>query len=142
MVNLEHHHRRIHWKTRLVRWALLPLALLAAPAWLYFSYGTCQEEGDQLGTLCHALRVVPFLPTLGAVVLLALVVWDLAAIGRARAEERGEKPRRRELEHAAHGYREISDAHRRHIRWALAAVALVTLAIGLWIALLAYSSTH
>jgi hypothetical protein len=141
-VNLEHHHRRIHWKTRLVRWALLPLALLAAPAWLYVSYGTCQEDGDQIGTLCHAFRVIPFLPTLAAVVVLAFVVWDLAAIGRARAEERGEKPRKRELKHAAHGYREIGAGHRRRIHWALATVGLVTLAIGAWIAVLAYRSTH
>ena len=142
MVNLEHHHRRIHWKTRLVRWALLPLALVAAPAWLYVSYGTCQEEGDQIGTLCHAFQVIPYLPTFAAIALLAFVVWDLAAIGHAHAEERGEKRAKRQLKHAAHGYRAISGAHRRHIHWALATVALVTLVIALWIAVLAYQSTH
>jgi hypothetical protein len=142
MVNLEHHHRKIHWKTRLVRWALLPLALCAAPAWLYFSYGTCQEEGDQIGTACHALRVLPFLPTLIAAILLVFVVWDLASLGRARAEEGGEAPRGRRLKHVAHGYREVGDSHRRHIRWALATVAFVTAAIALWIAVIAYQSTH
>jgi hypothetical protein len=142
MVNIEHHHRRIHWKTRLVRWTLAPMALLAAPAWLYFSFGTCQEEGDQLGTACRALRVLPFLPTLGAVLLLAFVAWDLATLGRARAAERGETPRRRGLKHVAHGYREVSATHRRRIHWALATVALVTLAVGLWIAVIAYRSTH
>jgi hypothetical protein len=141
-VNLDSHHRRIHWKTRLVRWALLPLALLAAPAWLYVSYGTCQEEGDQIGTLCRAFRVIPFLPTLVAVVLLGFVAWDLAAIGHARAEERGEKPAKRKLKHAVHGYREISQGHRRHVNWALVTVVLVTLAIGLWIAVLRYQSTR
>jgi hypothetical protein len=141
-VNLEHHHRRIHWKTRLVRWAVLPLALVAAPAWLYVSYGTCQEDGDQIGTLCHAFRVIPFLPVLAAAVILGFVAWDLAAIGHAAAEERGAAPRKRELKHVAHGYREISVAHRRHIHWALTTVALVTLGIGLWIAVLAYQSTH
>ena len=141
-MNLEHHHRRIHWKTRLVRWALLPVALLAAPAWLYVSYGTCQEEGDQIGTLCHAFRVIPFLPTIIAAVLLGFVVWDLAAIGHARAEERGERPAKRSLKHAVHGYHEISGGHRRHIHWALLTVALVTSAISLWIAVLAYQSTR
>jgi hypothetical protein len=142
MVNLEHHHRKIHWKTRLVRWALLPLALLAAPAWLYFSIGTCQEEGDQLGTACHALRAVPFLPTLAALALLAFVAWDLAAISHAHARESGEKPTRHGLKHVAHGYRAVSDAHRRHIHWALATVLLVTLAVALWIAVIAYQSTY
>ena len=142
MVNIEHHHRKIHWKTRVIRWALLPLALIAAPAWLYVSYGTCQEEGDQIGTLCHAFRVIPFLPTIAAVAILCFVVWDLAAIGHARAEERGEEPAKRELKHAAHGYAAISDSHRRHIHWALTTVGLVTLAIGLWISWLAYQTTH
>jgi hypothetical protein len=141
-VNLESHHRRIHWKTRLVRWALLPLALIAAPTWLYISYGTCQEEGDQIGTLCHAFRVLPFLPTILAVVLLGFVVWDLAGLGRARAEERGENPRKRGLKHAVHGYREISREHRSHIHWAFATMLFITLAIGVWIALIAYRSTH
>jgi hypothetical protein len=142
MVNLDHHHRQIHWKTRLVRFAVLPLALIAAPAWLYVSYGTCQEEGDQIGTLCHAFRVIPFLPMIAGAALLCFVVWDLAAIGHARAVERGEKPAKRELKHAAHGYRAISDRHRRHLHWALASVALVTLAIGLWISWIAYQSTR
>lgn len=142
MVNIEHHHRKIHWKTRLVRWAVLPLAVIAAPAWLYVSYGTCQEEGDQIGTLCHAFRVIPFLPVIAGAAILCFVVWDLAAIGRAHAEERGERPAKRELKHAAHGYRAISGAHRSHIHWALATVALVALAIGLWICWLAYQSTY
>lgn len=142
MVNLEHHHRKIHWKTRLVRWAMLPLALLAAPAWLYVSYGTCQEDGDQIGTLCHAFRVIPFLPTLAGVAILLFVAWDLAGLGHAAAEERGEKPAKRELKHVRHGYRQVSDAHRRHIHWALAILAAVTLGIGLWISWIAYQSTN
>jgi hypothetical protein len=142
MVNIEHHHRKIHWKTRLVRLAVLPLALIAAPAWLYVSYGTCQEEGDQIGTLCHAFRVIPFLPMIAGVAILCFVAWDLAAIGHAHAEERGEKPAKREPKHAVHGYNAISAAHRRHIHWALGTVAFVTLAIGLWIYWIAYQSTH
>jgi hypothetical protein len=142
MVNLEHHHRKIHWKTRLVRWAMLPLALLAAPAWLYVSYGTCQEEGDQIGTLCHAFRVIPFLPTIAGVAILLFVAWDLAAISHARAAERGEKPGKHGLKHVAHGYNAINERHRRHIHWALATVATVTLAIGCWISWIAYQSTH
>lgn len=141
-MNLDRHHRRIHWKARLVRWGTLPLALLAAPAWLYVSYGTCQDDGDQIGSLCRAFRVIPFLPTLAAAALLGFVVWDLAVAGHESAVERGEKPGRRRLRHAAHGYRAISAEHRRHVNRALAAAALVTLAVGLWIARLAYVSTH
>jgi hypothetical protein len=141
-VNLEHHHRRIHWKTRLIRWGMIPLALIAPPVWLYVSYGTCQEEGDRVGSLCRAFRVIPFLPTLAAVVLLAFVVWDLAGVGHAHAEERGEKPKKRELKHVAHGYRKISDAHRRHIHWALLTVLVVTLAVAFGIGWEAYQSTH
>lgn len=142
MVNLEPHHRKIHRKTRLVRWALLPLALIAAPAWLYVSYGTCQEEGDQIGTLCHAFRVIPFLPTLAAIAILAFVAWDLAALGHEHARELGEPPTRHGLKHVRHGYRALGDAHKRHIHWALATVLAVTLAIGAWIAWLAYQTTH
>jgi hypothetical protein len=142
MVSLEHHHRKIHWKTRLVRWALLPLALVAAPAWLYVSYGTCQEEGDQIGTLCHAFRVIPFLPTLAAIAILGFVAWDLAALGREHARETGERPSRRGLGHVRHGYRQIGDAHKRHIHKALTTVGLVTVAISAWIAWLAYQTTH
>jgi hypothetical protein len=142
MVNLERHHRKIHWKTRLVRWAMIPFALFAAPAWLYVSYGTCQEEGDQIGTLCHALRVIPFLPTLAAVAILAFVAWDLAGLGHAAAEARGEKPAKRELKHVRHGYHEINERHRRHIHRALGTVAFATLGIALWIAWLAYQTTH
>ena len=141
-MNLEPHHRRIHWKTLVVRWALAPLALAAGPAWLYFSSATCQEDGDALGTACHALRVVPFLPTLGALALLAFVVRDLIVVGHAHAVERGERPRRRKLKHAARGYRAISERHRRHIHWALAIFSAVTVAVAAWIAWLRYQSTY
>jgi hypothetical protein len=141
-VNLERHQRRIHWKARLVRWGTPALALLAAPAWLYLSYGTCQDDGDQLGSLCRSFRVIPFLPMLAAAALLGFVVWDLAVAGHERAGELGEEPGRRGPRHVARGYRAIGADHRRHIHRAFAVAALVTLAVGLWIARLAYVSTH
>jgi hypothetical protein len=141
-VNIEHHHRRIHWKTFAIRWGMIPLALLAVPAWLYVSYGTCQEEGDQLGTLCHAFRVIPFLPTVAALTLIGFVVWDLMRLGHAVLAEKGGTAKRPRLHHAAHGYRAISHHHRRHIHWALLTVGIVTLAVALGIGWEAYQSTH
>jgi biotin transporter BioY len=138
-VNIDHHHRRIHWKTRLIRWGMIPLAALAAPAWLYVSYGTCQEEGDDIGTLCHAFRVIPFLPTAAALALIVFIVWDLMKAGHAATGRKTAKPR---LHHAAHGYRAISHRHRRHIHWALLTVCAVTLALALGIGWEAYQSTH
>ena len=134
-MNLERHHRRIHW-------GMIPLALIAPPVWLYVSYGACQEEGDQLGTVCHASRVIPFLPTVAALALLGFIVWDLAKLGHAVVLERGGKSKGPRLHHAAHGYRKISDAHRRHIHWALLTVVAVTLAVALGIGWEAYSTTH
>jgi hypothetical protein len=141
-VNIDHHHRRIHWKTRLIRWGLIPLVLAAVPAWLYVSYGTCQEEGDELGTLCHAFRVIPVLPIVGALALLGFIVWDLMKAGHAAAAERGEKAAKPRLRHAAHGYRAISRPHRRHIHWALFTVAAVALALAVGIGWEAWQSTH
>jgi hypothetical protein len=141
-VNIDPHHRRIHWKARLIHWGMIPLALLAVPAWLYVSYGTCQEEGDQLGSLCHAFRVIPFLPTLGAAALLGFIVWDLMKLGHAVAVENGGHAAKPRLHHAAHGYRAISHRHRGHLHWALILAFTVTLAVALGICWQAYQSTH
>ncbi len=141
-MNLEHHHRRIHWKTRLVRWSLAPLALAAAPAWLYLSLGTCLEDGDAPGSLCRAYRVIPFLPTLAALCVVALIVYDLVEVGREiHFETHGVKPRRR-LHHARRGYKAIAPHHRRHVRRTLLNVLLVTGAVAAWIAWEAYRSTR
>jgi hypothetical protein len=141
-VNLERHHRRIHWKARAIHWGLIPLALCAAPAWLYLSYGACQEDGDAIGSACRVFRVIPFLPTLGALALLVLIVADLIEIGReAHREQHGVRPKAH-IRHAAHGFRAIGEKHQSHIHLALLTAAAVTLALGAWIALLAYQSTH
>jgi hypothetical protein len=139
-VNIEHHHRRIHWKTKAIRWGLIPLVLAAVPAWLYVSYGTCQEEGDELGTLCHAFRVIPFLPMIAAVAIFAFIVWDLMKLGHETG--RGKKTATPQLHHARHGYEAVSDAHRRHIHMALLLLGVVTLAVALGIGWEAYKSTH
>lgn len=142
MINLERHHRRIHWKTRLVRWSLAPLALAAAPAWLYFSLGTCQEDGDAVGSLCRAYRVIPFLPTMAALCVLGLIVYDLVEVGREiHFETHGEKPRRH-IKHARHGYKAISAHHQKHVRRTLLNVLAVTAAVAAWICWKAWQSTH
>jgi len=73
--------------------------------------------------------------------ILGFVAWDLAKVGHEHARERGDTGRRG-IRHVGHGYRAISEAHRRHIHWTLATVAVVSLAVGVWIAVLAYQSTH
>ena len=141
-MNIEHHHRRIHWKTRLIRWSLPPLALLAAPAWLYFSYGTCQEEGDAVGSVCRALRVVPFLPSIAAVAVAAFIIWDLIQVGREiHFETHGVKPRHH-LKHMVHGYRAIAPHHQKHLHRTLWNILAVTGAVAAWIFWQAYQSTH
>ena len=141
-MNLEHHHRRIHWKMRLVHWATAPLAIIAAFAWLYISQAACQEDGDAIGTVCHVSRVIPFLPVLAGLALLAFVVWDLTKVGHEHLHEKGARPGPRALKHAVHGYRAISHPHRRHIHWAVIIVAAAALTVGLWIAWLAYQTTR
>jgi len=141
-MNLEHRHRRIHWKARLVRWSLAPLALAAAPAWLYVSLGTCQEDGDAPGSLCRVYRVIPFLPTLAALCVLGLIVYDLVEIGREiHFETHGVKPRRR-VRHAHRGFQTLAPHHRRHVHRALLNVLVVTAAVALWIFWEAWQSTH
>ncbi len=141
-MNIEPHHTRIHWKTRLIRLSLAPLALAAGPAWLYFSLGTCQEEGDNIGTLCHVYRVIPFLPTLAALTVLVLLVFDLIEVGREIHEQtHGVKPRRR-LKHAHAGFKAIAPRHQKHIHRTLLNILLVTVAVAAWIAWKAWQSTH
>ena len=141
-MNIEHHHRRIHWKTRLIRLALPPLALAAAPAWLYFSVGTCQEEGDAVGSVCRALRVIPFLPSLVALAVGAFIIWDLIQVGRElHFEKHGVKPRHH-VKHLIHGYNAIEPKHQRHLHRTLLSIVTVTGAVAAWIAWQAYQSTH
>jgi len=141
-VNLEHHHRRIHWKTLLIRWGLPPLALAAVPAWIYFSVGTCQEDGDAAGSVCRALRVIPFLPSLAALAVGVFIVWDLMALGReVRSETHRDLPHRH-IKHAVHGYRAVAPDHRKHLHRTLWSVLSVTGAVAAWIAWQAYQSTH
>lgn len=141
-MSIEHRHRRIHWKTVLIRWSLAPLALIAAPAWLYFSYGVCQEEGDAFGSACRAFRVIPFLPTLAAIAVFGLIVYDLIEVGReAHFEAHGEKPRRH-LKHARHGFKTLAPHHQKHIHRTLWNILAVTVAVAAWIAWMAYRTTH
>ena len=141
-MNLDHHHRRIHWKTRLIRWGLAPLAFAAIPTWLYVSYGTCQEDGDALGSACHALRIVPFLPTLVALALAAAIVWDLVEIGRdLHHETHGVKPPRH-LKHAHAGFRALNPHHQKHVHKSLWSILAVTTAVIVWIAWQIYQSTY
>lgn len=141
-MNLEHHHRRIHWKTRLVRWSLAPLALAAGPAWLYLSLGACLEDGDAPGSVCRAYRIIPFLPTLAALCVIALIVYDLIEVGREVSfETHGVKPRRH-IRHAHHGYRALDHHHRRKVRGTLWNLLAVTAAVALWIAWKAWQSTR
>lgn len=141
-MNIEPHHRRIHWKTRLIRLALPPLALAAAPAWLYLSVGTCQEEGDAAGSVCRALRVIPYLPVLAALAVAVFIVWDLIRVGReVHFEKHGVKPRHH-VKHAVHGYRAIAPVHQGHLRRTLLSIVAVTAAVSAWLAWKAYQSTH
>lgn len=141
-MNLEHHHRRIHWKTRLLRWSLAPLALAAGPAWLYFSLGPCMEDGDAAGSVCRAYRVIPFLPSLLALAVAGLIVYDLVEVGReVHLETHGVKPRRH-LKHAHHGYKALDHHHRHKVRRAAWNWLAVTAAVALWIAWKAWQTTR
>lgn len=142
-MNIERHHRRIRRKTRILRWALPPLALGAVGYWLYAASAACQEaESAAEMTSCRVLHVVPFLPSLLGAAVLAMIVWDLAGIGvEIHAEREGARPRRR-AHHAAHGWRAIDHHHRRHIHWAALSLAAVTLAVGGWIGWQYWTSTR
>jgi hypothetical protein len=141
-MNIEPHHTRIHWKTRLIRLSLAPLALAAGPAWLYFSLSACQEEGDAVDTLCRAYRVIPFLPTLAALTVLSLVVYDLIEVGRELHQEtHGVKPKRH-FKHAHAGFKALAPRHQKHIHRTLLNILLVTCAVAVWICWKAWQSTH
>jgi hypothetical protein len=141
-VNIEPHHTRLHWKSILIRWTLPPLALLATVAWLYFSVGTCQEDGDAVGSVCRALRVIPFLPSLAALAVGAFIVWDLIKLGReVHFERHGVKPRPH-LKHVVHGYNAVAPRHQKHLHRTLLNLLAVTGAVAAWIAWQAYQSTH
>jgi hypothetical protein len=141
-MNLDRHHRRIRAKTRALHWSLWPLALLAAPAALYFGYGVC-EEADSAATFaaCRAFQIVPFLPSLAGLAILGLIAWDLAAIGGELHYER-HGVRKRDVHHAVHGYLAIDERHRRHVRWALVHLLAFTVLIAAWLAYESYVSTH
>lgn len=142
-MNLERHHRKIRAKTHLLRWTLAPLAVVAGFAWLYLSVGTCQEEGDAVGSACRAYSILPFVPTMIGLGLAALIVWDLTEVGmEAHHEKHGVRPEKRKLHHAVHGLKELNDSHRRHVHLAILNLLAVTVSVGAWIAWQWWQSTR
>lgn len=140
-MNLEPHHRRIHRKVRTIHFGLLPLTLLALPAWIY-AYAVCQDA-ETAGALsaCRLMRAAPYAPVLLGAIVLGFVVRDLARVGHEALVEAGGRAGRAKLHHAVHGYRTIAHHHRRHIHWAVIQLLAVALGIALWIAYKSRQST-
>ncbi|MCX5795607.1 MAG: hypothetical protein NTY77_08955 [Elusimicrobia bacterium] len=138
MVNHEQQHRRIRNKATAIHIGLIPLALAVPLAWIYLSYGVCQETESPAGlAVCRALRFSPLLPALVGIAAVVFIVWDLARLGAHIKQARTAK-----WEHAAHGYRALDQRHRHHVHFAALQVVLVSLALVTWLAVMAYRSTH
>lgn len=140
-----HHIRRIHRKARVIHYWLAPLTLLVVPAWIYVAYGLCEEDANGVcrEAVCRLLRAMPFAPVLAALVLLAFIVRDLAAVGvDEHVRVHGVHPGGKRLKHAAHGWRSIGHDHRRHVRWAVVQVVAVAAAVFAWLAWTAWRTTR
>ena len=138
MVNHEHHHRRIRNKAIAIHIGLIPLALAVPLAWIYLSYGVCQEtESPATLAVCRVLQFSPLLPALVGLVAVVFIVWDLARLGADLKQAHAAK-----WEHAAHGYRALDQRQRHHVHFAVLQVVLVSLALVIWLAVTAYRSTH
>ena len=143
MVNHAHHRWKIRAKAIAVHVALLPLAAGVPLLWIYFALGYCQDADTGVETtLCGLSRAIPMLPAVLGAVAAGLIYWDLVSLGRALHEDAGGHRRdKSHWGHAAHGLRNLDDAHRRHVHlvWIQAAIALA--AVAAWLAF-AYRSTH
>jgi hypothetical protein len=138
MVNHEHHHRRIRNKATAIYIGLIPLALAVPLAWIYLSYGVCQEtESPAALAVCRVLQFSPLLPALVGLLAVVFIVWDLARLGAALKQARAAK-----WKHAAHGYSSLDQRHKQHVHFAALLVVLVSLALVVWLAVTAYRSTH
>jgi len=138
MVNHEHHHRRIRSKALAIHIGFIPLALAVPLAWIYFSYGVCQEtESPAALAVCRGLQFSPLLPALVGLLAVVFIVWDLARLGADLKQAQAAK-----WEHAARGYRALDQRHKHHVHFAVLQVVLVSLALVVWLAVKAYRSTH
>jgi hypothetical protein len=144
MVNLERHHRKIRIKATLIHIGLIPLAILVPLAWIYFTFGVCQEaESAALLAACRASLAVPLLPVALGILALAFIVWDLAALGtELHAEAHGLKSQRVHLRHTMHGLRGMDEHHQRHVHFATLQVIVVGAALLFWLLFEAYRTTH
>jgi hypothetical protein len=141
MTQVRRHHK-IKVKTNIIHLAMLPMALVAGFAWIYFAYGVCDEAAVGAMSACGLFQVVPFLPTVVGLVIGAFIVWDLIQTGRdLHHEEHGTRPKHH-LKHARRGYHALDENHRRHVHFAAIHVALVTLAVLAWFLYKMHSSTH
>ena len=143
MVNHAHHRWRIRAKAIAVHVLLLPLAAGVPLLWVYFALGWCQDADTGTAmTLCGLSQAIPMLPAVLGAVAVTLIYWDLVSLGRALHEDAGGDRRdKRHWGHAAHGFRSLDSAHRRHVHlvWIQAVIALVCVLA--WL-LFAYRSTH
>jgi len=138
MVNHEHHHSRIRGKATAIHIGLIPLALAVPLAWIYLSYGVCQEtESPTTLAVCRVLQFSPLLPALVGIATVIFIVWDLARLGAHLKQAQATK-----WEHAAHGYSSLDQRHKHHVHFAALQVILVSLALVAWLVITAYRSTH
>ena len=144
MMNIEPHHRKIRTQANAIHFGMIPLAILVPVLWIYFAYGICQEsESPFMTRICSLSQLVPMLPALAGILVLGFILWELVRIGIKHHElTHGTKVDRPRLAHAVHGYRAIDDRHRRHIHLAALQVAVVSLALLLWLLCEMRYSTH
>lgn len=138
----EHRHRSIRRKTHAIHLLMLPLAVLAGFAWIYFAYGVCDEGAVGAMSACRYFELLPFLPTAVGLLFVAFIVWDLVEFGRDWHESAHGKRPSRHVKHAARGYKTLDDRHKRHVHHSVLHVLLVTAAVAAWFLYKIHASTH
>jgi hypothetical protein len=125
---VEHHHRRIRRRAHAILWGLIPLAVGVPLAWLYLSFGVCQEtEAPAWLAACRLARGVPLLPGLAGLAVAALIAWELAHLGAHH-----KKATKTRLSHIGHGYRSLDARHKWHVHLAWSLAVLVAASLVAW----------